>query len=71
MLDKWLGCILSVGANGWSILDTPYHVQAAARAVFANKQIFCDKKIRLAVRLRFLDRVITPVALFLVIEQSG
>ena len=34
------------------------------KAFFANKQILCDKKVRLAVRLRFFDHVITPVALF-------
>ena len=61
---KWLGCILSAGAYGRSTLDTTYHVQAASRAFFANKQILCDKKVRFAVRLRFFDRVITPVALF-------
>ena len=61
---KWLGCILSAGAYGRSTLDTTYHLQAASRAFFANKQILCDKKVRLAVRLRFFDRVITPVALF-------
>ena len=61
---KWLGCILSAGAIGRSTLDITYHLQAASRAFFANKQILCDKKVRLAVRLRFFDRVITPVALF-------
>ena len=61
---KWLGCFLSAGAYGRSTLDTTYHLQAASRAFFANKQILCDKKVRLAVRLRFFDRVITPVALF-------
>ena len=61
---KWLGRILSAGANGRSILDITYHLQAASRAFLANKHILCDKKVRLAVRLRFLDRVITPVALF-------
>ena len=30
--------------------------------VLANQQILCDKKVRLAVRLRFFDWVITPVA---------
>ena len=61
---KWLGCILSAGAYGRSTLDTTYHLQAASRAFLANKQILCDKKVLLAVRLRFSDRVITPVALF-------
>ena len=61
---KWLGCILSAGAYGRSTLDTTYHLQAASRAFFANKQILCDKNVRLAVRLRLFDRVITPVALF-------
>ena len=61
---KWLGCILSTGAIGRSTLDITYHLQAASRTFFANKQILCDKKVRLAVRLRFFDRVITPVALF-------
>ena len=61
---NWLGCILSAGAYGRSTLDTTFHLQAASRAFFANKQNLCDKKVHLAVRLRFFDRVITPVALF-------
>ena len=61
---KWLGCILSAGTNGRSTLDITYHLQAASRPLFANEQILCDKRVRLAVRLRFFDRVITPVALF-------
>ena len=61
---KWLGCILSAGADGRSTLDITFHLQAASRAFFANKQILCDKKVRLAVRLHFFDRVVTPVALF-------
>ena len=49
----------------WKInLDITYHLQAASRAFLANKQSLCDKKVRLAVRLRFFDRVITPVGLF-------
>ena len=43
---KWLGCILSAGAEGRSTLDIAYHLQAASRAFFANKQILCDKKVR-------------------------
>ena len=61
---KWSGCILSAEANGRSTSDITYHLQAASRAFRANKQILCDKKVRLAIRLRFFDRVITPVALF-------
>ena len=53
---KWLGCILSAEANGRSTLDITYHLQAASRALFANKHILSDKKVRLAVRLRFFDR---------------
>ena len=71
---KWLGCILSAGAIGRSTLDITYHLQAASRAFFANKQILCDKKVRLAVRLRFFDRVIKLHQLpflLLAIEQSG
>ena len=49
---------------GRSTLDITYHLQAPSRAFLANKQGLCDKKVRLAVRLRFFDRVITPVALF-------
>ena len=64
---KWLGCILSAGANGRSILDIIYHLQAASRAFLANKHILCDKKVRLAVRLR-LHRL---PCLLLAIEQSG
>ena len=49
---------------GNQTLDITYHVKAASRAYFGNKQILCDKKVRLAVRLRLFDRVITPVAPF-------
>ena len=68
---KWLGCILSAGTNGRSTLDITYHLQAASGAFFANKQILCDLKVRLAVRLRFLGSLHRLRFLLLAIEQSG
>ena len=49
---KWLGCTLLAGANGKSTLDFIYQLEVVSRAFFANKEILCDKKIRLAVWLR-------------------
>ena len=34
---KWLGCILSAGANGTSIFDITYHLQAASRAFICQQ----------------------------------
>ena len=63
MLDTNGSGILPAGANRGSTLDITSHIQAASRAFYANKQILDDKKVPLAVRLRFFDRVITPVSL--------
>ena len=68
---KWLGCILSAGAYGRSTLDTTFHLQAASRAFFANKQILCDLKVRLAVRLRFFGSLHRLPFLLLAIKQTG
>ena len=56
-------CLCTVSSKSMlrGMMSTPGH---ASRALLANKQILCDKKVRLAVRLRFFDRVTTPVALF-------
>ena len=61
---KWLGCILRVGKAGRTTLDVNHHLQAASKAFFANKTIFCDRTVRGQDRQRFLDAVVSPVAVF-------
>ena len=61
---KWLGCILSGNNKGSHRPDLEYHLQAASRAFFANKNILCNKAVSLRKRLHFFDKVVTPVACF-------
>ena len=39
---KWLGCILSGNNRGSHIFDLEYHLQAASKAILANRNIVCD-----------------------------
>ena len=59
---KWLGCILSRNNRGSHRLDLEYHVQAASKAFFANRNILCNKTVSLVKRLQFFDKIVTPVA---------
>ena len=61
---KWLGCILGVGKAGRTTLELTYHLQAASRAFFANRNILCDQNVPVKDRLRYFDAVVSPVALF-------
>ena len=61
---KWLGCILSGNNKGSHRPDLEYHLQAASRAFFANRNILCNKAVSLKKRLHFFDKIITPVACF-------
>ena len=61
---KWLGCILSGNNRGSHRLDLEYHLQAASKAFFANRNIFCNKTVSLVKRLQFFDKIVTPVACF-------
>ena len=61
---KWLGCILGVGKAGRTTLDLTYHLQAASKAFFANRNILCDQNVRVKDRRRYFDAVVSPVALF-------
>ena len=47
---KWFGCILS--GNGSHRPDREYHLQAASRAFFANRNILCNKAV--SIRKKFL-----------------
>ena len=69
---KWLGCTFSAGANGRPTLDITYHLQAASRAFFANKQILCDRKFVSQVSFDSLTGSLHRLPfLLLAIEQSG
>ena len=59
-----LGCFLSAAADGKPTVAVTYDFQAAKRALFANKQHLCDKRVRLQLRLRCFDWGITTVILF-------
>ena len=61
---KWLGCLLSSKGSRASSADVDFHLQAASRAFFANKQILLDRNVCLKQRLEFFDAVVTPVACF-------
>ena len=61
---KWFGCILSGNNKGSHRPDLEYHLQAASRAFFANRNILCNKAVSLRKRLHFFDKIITPVACF-------
>ena len=50
---KWLGCILGVGKAGRTTLDLTYHLQAASKAFFANRNILCDQNVPVKDRLRY------------------
>ena len=58
---KWLGCILSGNNRGSQRLDLEYHLQAASKAFFANRNILCNKTVSLVKRLQFCDKIVTPV----------
>ena len=61
---KWLGCILSGNNKGSHRPDLEHHLQAASRALFANRNILCNKAVSLRKRLRFFSKIVTPVACF-------
>ena len=61
---KWLGCILSGNNRGSHRLDLEYHLQAASKTFFANRNILCNKSLSLVKRLQFFDKIVTPVACF-------
>ncbi len=61
---KWLGCILSGNNRGSHRLDLEYHLQAASKTFFANRNILCNKAVSLVKRLQFFDKIVTPVACF-------
>ena len=61
---RWLGCLLSCHGSKATSADVDFHLQVAAKAFFANKDVLCDYNISLTKRLHFFDTVITPVAYF-------
>jgi len=58
---KWLGCILELDARQQTL---EYHLQAAARAFYANGWILKDQQVSYIQRLRYFEKVISPVACF-------
>ena len=61
---KWLGCMISAAGSRNTHLDLQHHVQAASKVFHANKWILCDKGVSVLHRLRYFERVISPVACF-------
>ena len=61
---KWLGCMISAAGSRNTHLDLQHHLQAASRAFHANKWILCDKGVSILHRLRYFDKVVSPVACF-------
>ena len=43
--QKWLGCMLSCRGSGATSVDVDFHLQAASRAFFANKDVLYDRNI--------------------------
>ena len=61
---KWLGCMISAAGSKNMHSDLQHHLQAASRAFHANKWILCDKGVSVLHRLRYFEKVISPVACF-------
>jgi len=55
--QKWLGCMINA-AGPWNTL------QAASRVLHANKWTLCDKGLSILHKLRYFEKVISPVACF-------
>ena len=62
--QKWLGCMLTTARGGACDLDVEHHLQAANKAFQANKWLLTDKATSLSNRLRYFDKVVSPVACF-------
>ena len=58
----WL--MISAAGSKNTHLDLQHHLQAASRAFHANKWILCDKGVSVLHRLRYFEKVISPVACF-------
>ena len=61
---KWLGCMISATGSRNTHLDLQHHLQAASRAFHANKWTLCDKGVSILHRLRYFEKIISPVACF-------
>ena len=57
---KWLGCMISATGSG----NTHQHHLQAARAFHADKWILCEKSVSVLHKLRYFEKVISPVACF-------
>ena len=61
---KWFGCMINTAGSKNIHLDVRHHLQAASRAFHANRWILCDKGVSILHRLRYFEKVISPVACF-------
>ena len=59
---KWLGCMISAAGSRNTHLDLQHHLPAASKAFHANKWILCDKGVSVLHRLRYFEKVKSPVA---------
>ena len=56
--------MISAAGSRNTPLDLQHHLQAASRAFHGNKWILCDKGVSVLHRLRYFEKVISPVACF-------
>ena len=61
---KWFGCMLTSKGSKSSNTDIEYLLQAATKAFYVNKTVFCDKHVSICKRLRNFHTVVTPVVCF-------
>ena len=61
---RWLGCMLSAGGPRARELDIDHHLQAAAKAFYANRGALCEKRASITQRLKLFHAVVTSVACF-------
>jgi hypothetical protein len=47
-----------------SNIDIEYHLQAATKALYANKTVLCDKHVSICKRRLYFHTIVTPVACF-------
>jgi hypothetical protein len=61
---KWLGCMIGASVQHGHAKDVEFHLQAAARAFYANRAALCDRNVSIIARLRLFASVVTSVACF-------
>ena len=55
-----LGCYFSM--SGTHDANADFHMSSASRAFWANKSLFCDKRVPTTLRIKYVETNVTPVA---------